>query len=151
MTSSQRRFVAFSLSFRFSSAAAPICAYLFYTSPKLTHILQRRHSQSILNQLNALSSAHQALTSNHNIRQQEIASTQRELDAAKHELTRANEDSQKKQQEHNEVLEQLRSVRMELKAEREERKHKTAGVRARLVDLGTKYVTRFSFHYVSFR
>jgi hypothetical protein len=119
----------------------------FYTSRKLTHVQRRRHSQSIINQLNALSSAHQALTSNHNIRQQEIVTTQRELDAAKHEFVRANEDSQK-QQEHTEVS---GSVRTELKTEREEKKHKTAGVRARLVELGTRYVTRFSFHYVSFR
>jgi predicted nuclease with TOPRIM domain len=127
------------------SAEAPI----FYVSPKLTHIPQRRHSQSILNQLNALFSTHQTLTSNHNIRQEEIVSTQRELDAAKQELAGVNEHNQKKQQEHNVELEQLGSVRMELKAEREERKHKMASVRARLVELGTKCVfLSITFHFV---
>lgn len=107
---------------------------------------ERRHTQSILNQLNALSTAHEALTSNYNMRQQEMVSVQRELDAAKHEvrdiqgnLALVNDSKEKTQKELDKMLEQLGNARNELKAEREERMCKMAGVRERLVDLGTNY------------
>ena len=108
-------------------------------------LLQRRHKQSVLNQLNALSSAHEALTSNHGMRQQEIVSTQKELDATRNELRDlqsnldgANDDNEKKQHEIKEALQQLGSARTELRVEREERKHKMATVRERLAELGKR-------------
>lgn len=83
------------------------------------------------------------------MRQQEMVSVQRELDAAKHEvrdiqgnLALVNDSKEKTQKELDKMLEQLGNARNELKAEREERMCKMAGVRERLVDLGTKRVER---------
>ena len=124
---------------RNSSLICPLSSSHIYA------LFQRRQTQSVLNQLNALSSAHDALKSSHGVLQQGLASTQQERDVAKRQLRDAQgslaaaEDArEKRQKELNDVVEQLAGERMELKAEREGRKRKMAGVSEQLEELGTK-------------
>lgn len=93
-------------------------------------IIQRRQTQTLISQLNALTSTHEILKSSHGSMEENLASTQRRLQEQSQELAATKHDLQVSQERLRSAEEELKTSRVELSFVSQDREAVTAALSA---------------------